>query len=502
LLGGFTLDITERKRAEEALRESAERMRAVFEGVLDGILVTSLQGEILDCNDTFVLLLGRDSKEELLGLNSIEMIVEDGRAQVIEDVRGALETSYGGRVVERQVVRKDGSVFDGEVGTAFLRDAEGNPAGCVVGVRDITARKRAEEALHESEQRFRTLAEASFEGIALTEKGVVVDLNDQMAHMLGYARDEMIGRPVMEAVAPESRDFVAEAIRSGRLEPYEHLALRKDGTVFPVEVRARTTQIAGRQLRVSAIRDITERKRVEQERERLIAELEARNAELEQFAYTVSHDLRSPLVTIQGFLGYLEKDAVSGRLDRFRADLGRIDAATNKMQRLLAELLELSRIGRMMNPPQEASFEQIVREAVELAHGRIEACGVQVEIASNLPAVYGDRARLVEVVQNLVDNACKFMGEQPRPRIEIGASGADADGKPIFYVRDNGMGIEPQYHEKIFGLFNKLDAQVEGTGVGLALVKRIVQVHGGRIWVESELGQGTAFYFTVPVNNG
>jgi signal transduction histidine kinase len=122
-----------------------------------------------------------------------------------------------------------------------------------------------------------------------------------------------------------------------------------------------------------------------------------------------------------------------------------------------------------------------------------------VDIAPDLPTVYGDRARLVEVVQNLVDNACKFMGDQPAPRIEIGTSGTDTEGNPIFFVRDNGIGIEPQYHERVFGLFNKLDAQSEGTGVGLALVKRIIEVHGGRIWIESEgAGRGATMCFTLP----
>ena len=249
--------------------------------------------------------------------------------------------------------------------------------------------------------------------------------------------------------------------------------------------------------------ELAERKQVEREREKLITELEARNAELERFTYTVSHDLKAPLITIRGFLGFVEKDALAGNLERLRNDINRIVEVTDKMQRLLTELLELSRIGRMMNPPEAVSFETIVREALELVRGRITQRGVQVEIAPNLPIVYGDRARLVEVVQNLVDNAAKFMGDQPNPRIEIGSSGTNADGKPTFFVRDNGIGIDPKYHEQIFGLFNKLDAQTEGTGVGLALVKRIVEVHGGRIWVESEgLGHGTTVCLTLPTCAG
>jgi PAS domain S-box-containing protein len=245
--------------------------------------------------------------------------------------------------------------------------------------------------------------------------------------------------------------------------------------------------------------DLTERKRVEVEREALIRELEQKNAELERFTYTVSHDLKSPLITIRGFLGYLEQDARSGNTARLQADVTRITDATDKMQRLLDELLELSRIGRKMNPPQALPFGEIVREALALVEGRLAARGVRVAVAEGLPVVRGDRARLVEVVQNLVDNAAKFMGEQPAPRIEIGMR--EAGGQPVFCVADNGIGIDPAYHEKVFGLFDKLDPKSEGTGIGLALVKRILEVHGGRIWVESEgLGKGAAFCFTLPLS--
>ena len=257
--------------------------------------------------------------------------------------------------------------------------------------------------------------------------------------------------------------------------------------------------IENAQLFTEAQQELLERKRVEIQRELLIKELEAKNAELERFTYTVSHDLKSPLVTIRGFLGYLEKDASLGDLDRLKADVSRISAATDKMQRLLNELLELSRIGRIMNFAEETNFSLIAQEAVDLVQGQIQKHGVQVQIADDMALVYGDRARLLEVVQNLVDNAVKFMGTQARPRIEIGQKGTDLDGNPIFFVQDNGIGIEPQHYERIFGLFNKLDTQTEGTGIGLALVKRIVEVHGGRIWVESEgAGKGTKFLFALP----
>jgi len=231
-------------------------------------------------------------------------------------------------------------------------------------------------------------------------------------------------------------------------------------------------------------------------RQNLISELESKNAELERFTYTVSHDLKSPLFTIRGFLGYLEKDALAGNRERMRSDMQRIIDATEKMQQLLNDLLELSRIGRLMNDSETIPFGELAREAVELVQGRIMECGAAIHIEAELPVVCGDRPRLLEVVQNLVDNAAKFMGNQPEPRIEVGWNGEE-NGKPILYVRDNGMGIPLEHHERIFGLFNKLDVKVDGTGVGLSLVRRIIEVHGGRIWVESRAGEGTTFFFTL-----
>lgn len=247
-----------------------------------------------------------------------------------------------------------------------------------------------------------------------------------------------------------------------------------------------------------AQRELNERKRVEAERVRIIKELEAKNGELERFTYTVSHDLKSPLITISGFVGLLEADAKSGNTRKFKSDLEKIGDAAEKMKRLLDELLELSRIGRLMNPPSDFPFAEIVREAISLVRGRLQAGNIEVGVQENLPVVSGDRRRLIEVLQNLIDNAAKFMGDQPEPKIEIGVR--NQENAQVFFVKDNGIGIESKYREKIFGLFDKLDPRSDGTGIGLALVRRIVEVHGGRIWVESEgPNKGSTFYFTLPV---
>jgi signal transduction histidine kinase len=234
------------------------------------------------------------------------------------------------------------------------------------------------------------------------------------------------------------------------------------------------------------------------QRQDLINELEAKNAELERFTYTVSHDLKSPLVTITGFLGFLEQDALSGNIERIKSGVNRISGAAQKMQALLNDLLELSRVGRLMNPPEDIPFTEIVNEAIDRVHGSINEIDAVVETQPEFPVIHGDRVRLVEVVQNLIDNALKYSNPETRTRVEIGTDGTNEKGSPVFFVRDNGIGIDPQYHERIFGLFNKLDNSSKGTGIGLSLVKRIIEVHNGRIWVESQLGQGSTFFFSLP----
>jgi signal transduction histidine kinase len=243
------------------------------------------------------------------------------------------------------------------------------------------------------------------------------------------------------------------------------------------------------------------RRRAEEQRRLLIGQLETKNAELERFVYTVSHDLRSPLVTIKGFLGLLERDAGKTDARDLKTDITHISNAAERMNQLLGELLEFSRIGRTVHPVAEVPLADVAREALALVAGQITERGVTVDVAPDLPVVRGDRRRLMEVFQNLIDNAVKFMGDQERPHVEIGLR--REDDRPVYYVRDNGIGIDPRYQEKVFDLFERLDPRGEGAGVGLAIVKRIVELHGGRVWVESQgVGKGCTFCFTLPPGGG
>jgi signal transduction histidine kinase len=364
--------------------------------------------------------------------------------------------------------------------------------------KELQERRNTESALRLSEERMRAILAAIPDMIfEISSNGTLLDFIASAELTPIIPPSEFIGKNVTgmfpPAIAEQTLFSVKRAIETGQLHAFEYgLPPGEETQFFEARVSAMTSASA-----VVMVRDISQRKWVESEREKLINELEGKNSELERFTYTVSHDLKSPLITIKGFLGFLERDAASGNQVRLKADIQRIASATDKMQILLNELLDLTRIGRLVNPSQIINLGEIAHEAVELVHGRIQSRGVHVSIQRDLPSVFGDRRRLVEVLQNLVDNGVKFMGDQPSPRIEIGFGGYENE-MPIFYVRDNGMGIEIAHHDRIFGLFNKLDVESDGTGIGLALVKRIIEVHGGRIWVESEPARGASFLFTLP----
>lgn len=308
-----------------------------------------------------------------------------------------------------------------------------------------------------------------------------------------YSR--LVERHLSARSTPSSWTFVAGALVAALVVgAFGYAGARLWNASLRLQVTARTAEL---------LETIREKDRLatslverEAERERLIADLSAKNAELERFSYTVSHDLKSPLVTIGTFVGLLEKHVQAGDMALFADDVTRIQRAAGRMRRLLDELLELSRIGRIVNPPEEVSLRDLAHEAADLVRGRLEAAKIEVLIADDLPTVRGDRVRLLEVMLNLIDNAAKFVKAGETPRIEVGVD--KSRPAPSFFVRDNGIGLDPQHHSTVFGLFDKLDPGGGGTGIGLALVRRIVEAHGGEVTVASEgLGHGTTFHVSL-----
>ena len=261
-----------------------------------------------------------------------------------------------------------------------------------------------------------------------------------------------------------------------------------------------------RQARDHALHEVSERKRAqealkknEKKLEVLLKELAAKNAELETFVFSVSHDLKTPIVTIEGFMGALREDFGNLIPEDCERYLNYIGDATQKMETLINDLLELSRIGRLTVKKSEFPLADLMEEVIAGLQPQIEAKGVQVTVSQGLPLVYGEKKRLVQVMENLLSNAIKYSGkENPSPRIEVGVQ--EQVDQQVIFVRDNGIGIEKTYFEKIFQVFQRPPSAKkigQGTGIGLAIVKRVIEYHGGIVWLESEPGKGSTFFFTL-----
>jgi PAS domain S-box-containing protein len=402
-------------------------------------------------------------------------------------------------------------------------------------LNDITERKLIEEELRNSQRILADIINFLPDATTVIDRqGRVIAWNQVIEAMTGIKAKDMMGKGNYEYAIPfygirrpilidlvlmpqedVEKGYVQFERRDGILFGEAYMPNMKGGETYLSASAAVLYDHDGNVYgAIESIRDVTDHKRAEEQKriaeeelkkahdelelrvKERTAELEARNAEMERFIYTVSHELRSPLISSSGIVGFLRQDLDKGDAKRTETDLRLIEGAMTKMDQLLGEILDLSRIGRVANPPVDVPFGEIVTEALNQEAEKLRSKEVEVSVASDLPNVQVDRMRIVEVLVNLIDNSIRYMGDQPRPRIEIGYR-LD-ENQTVFIVRDNGMGIDPSQHEKVFGLFYKVDGKGEGTGVGLALVKRIIEVHNGRIWIESELDKGCTMCFTLP----
>ena len=491
-------DVTARHWAIASLRDSEHKFKMLFESANDAILSMN-EKVFLDCNQISEIMYGCP-REQIIGESLVFFSPErqaDGQSSAglaAEKIHAALAGTP--QFYEWIHSRSDGTLFNAEVSLNRL-ELRGQPIIQAI-VRDITGRKRAEAAQHDAEQLYRTLVNTSPDGIALLDLSGHIQYSSPKTLELFYGSAEAEPPPerrVLELVAEQDQARAAELLRQAAADRFplnERLVMRhSDGHDFVAELNGRLVcdGLGVPWGILVIIRDATERQRQEDE-------LKRKNSELERFTYTVSHDLRSPLITIKGFAGGLSADAAAGRTDRLQADLQRIVLAADKMTDLLNDLLELSRVGRIVNPPMKVAMDKLTQEVLELLAGSIAQRQAKVTVQPGLPPAQGDPQRLREVIQNLVENALKFSPPDRPPEIEIGCK--TLGDQTVYFVRDQGRGIEPRFQESIFGLFNQLDPRTEGTGIGLALVRRIVEFHGGRVWVESAgAGQGATFCFTL-----
>ena len=497
--------------SNQKLSEREEQVQLMLSSTAEAIYGLNLEGNCTFCNPACVKVLGYDSGKELLGKNMHYLIHHtraDGTEYPIDECSIYEAFRSGGRTHHENEVlwRKDGSSFPAEF-WSHPAHRDGKLVGVMVTFLDITERKQAQREKQERESLLRGVLSSTLNPLLIIDIfGIIQLASDSVENVFGWSPLELVGQNVNilmpEPYRSEHDGYMAEYRNTGQTnivgQTREFLAERKDGSQFPCELTVWLVDLPGQKapLLTGIICDLTKRKQAEEVREKLIRELEAKNAELEQFTYSASHDLQSPLVTIKGFLGILEQDLAEEKTDAVQDNISEISSAADKMKRLLDELLQLSRIGRVANLSEEVPLAEVAQKALELLAGNISERGVQVEIISELPTVWGDRVRLLEVMQNLIDNAIKFSTE-PNPRVEIGAK--HEGDKTICFVRDNGIGIDPKFQDKIFGLFEQLDAGSAGTGIGLALVKRIIEFHGGSIWGESQgPGKGCTFFFSLP----
>jgi len=486
-------EIIERKQMEEALRKSEERFKQMFRNHSAVMLLLEPEsGVMIDANLAAENFYGY-THEGLLSLNISDINILTPEF-IAAERHAAHEEKRNHFIFPHRLA--DGDIRTVEVYSTPI--TVNNSTLLFSIVHDITERKRAEDALRESESEFRSLAEAMPQIVWVTRPdGWNIFFNKQWMDYTGMTLEESCGHGWIKPFHPDDQqrawDVWQNATQNNGVYSLECRLRRADGVYKWWLVRGLPVQdTKGTILKwFGTCTDIHELKQIEQE-------LQNKNAEMERFAYTVSHDLKSPLITIQSYAGMILKNLDSGKYERTREDIKRIEGAADKMTSLLKDLLELSRAGKMMNEPSSVDMNRLVKDTLAQLAGSLTQNQVEVVVQPDLPAVLGDHKRIAEVVQNLIENAIKYRSDQSAPRIEIGVGN---DGKErIFFVSDNGKGIDPRFHESIFGLFKKLDANSQGTGVGLALVKRIIEVHGGRVWVESEgEGLGSCFCFTLPL---
>ena len=492
----------------------AKEMSALLESTAAGFYGMDKEGDCTFINSSAARMLGY-TVDELLGAN-LHFLVhgkkKDGSPYPIEECPIRQASARGETVTRDDEVfwRKDGTPIDVEYSTSPLGSGS-ERTGAVVAFADITERIRAQQMLAESEERKSAVLRSTLDSIiSMNADGVVTEFNPAAVQAFGYSRDEALGRKLGELIVPERLRASHHAGLKRYIETGEERvigkrlelpAMRKDGTEFTSELTITRSDFGGQPAFTGVLRDISDRKKTEEERKKaeaerelLIKALARSNTELDQFAYVASHDLKAPLRGIANLSQWIEEDLGENLGGENKSQMALLRGRVHRMEALIDGILQYSRAGRVKAKPENIDTGALVADVVELM---APPKGMKIEIAPDMPTVRAEKIPLQQVFMNLVGNAIKHTGKTS-PRIDI--SWSDAGPFFEFSVGDNGQGIAPQYHERIFGIFQTLEARdkVEGTGIGLSVVQKIVDAKGGRVWVESEVGRGARFKFLWP----
>jgi PAS domain S-box-containing protein len=495
------------KRANELARSEA-RKAAILNASLEAIITIDHTGKILEWNITAERTFGF-SGAEAIGREVAELIIPQRfrnahREGLVRYLTTGIASVIGNRL-EMSALRASGEEFPIEISIGVILGGEESPPMFTASARDITDRVHAQETLKKNEERFRCVIEVIPYGLLMVSRsGKIALCNSHFEAQFGYKREEIVGRE-MELLVPERYRYdhlrqresffqapVARPMGAGR----DLWGLRKDGSEFPVEIALNSLVTDEGAYVLASVVDITKRKALEDRVQHSAKRLQQKNHEMEQFVYTVSHDLKSPLVTSSGFLGLLKEDIAAKRFDKVADSVVRLERANSRMNQLIDDLLQLSRAGRIKLEGEEIDVCSLVKTICENLCAQIREKSVTVTMRDDLPLVTGDRKRIYQVFENLIVNALKYGCDLPNPKIMIGAETTNEEIR--FFIRDHGQGIAKEYHKKIFGLFQRLESDNRGTGVGLAIVSRIMQLHAGRVWVESEVGSGATFWLAFP----
>ncbi len=499
-------ELAGRRRAEQALGETQTRFRQVVASSTAVIYANTVSGATFSpswVSENVTRITGYGPDEPLQPTWWLDNLHPDDRERVLAEMPALLANDH--LTIEYRFRYKDGTYHWVHDEARLLRSAAGTPVEVFGSWVDITDRRRAEETLQVSEEQFRTLAVTANDAIISADsRGDITYFNPGAERIFGYAPEEVTGKPLTVLMPERFRDAHRAglarylATREARVvgKTVELAGRKKDGTEFPLELSLASWRHGPEVAFTAIIRDITERKRGEDTLRRHTAQLEAANAELDAFAYSVSHDLRAPLRGIDGFSQALLED-YADRLDGTGKDyLARVRSGSQRMATLIDDLLNLSRVTRSQMHLAAVDLSALARGiAADLQKGDPER-RAEFIIAPGLQ-VHADPGLMRVVLQNLLDNAWKFTGKRPHARIEVGS--ATHDGRPAYFVRDNGAGFDMTYVHKLFGAFQRLHGaeQFDGTGVGLATVQRVIHRHGGRVWAEAVVDGGATFYFTL-----